>query len=214
MTLHFYSPAAYRFVRNKFCLALPSPRTLSGWYSSVNAEPGYIGESFEVLCAIVVVESEKGESVSGCLIIDDMSIKSHLSADSDNLPLAKEACVLMLVLMKKHFKIPLSYFLISFFPSSERAALERASLCKLYDIGVVCASTFDGTYSTVSMGEQLVAKLLVEDPVTHFNHPRDSSKKTCVVLDACHMVKLIRNCLGEKVLQNKNGSIIDWNFVE
>lgn len=49
MTLHFYSPKAYNFVRQKFCRALPDPSTLRSWYASINGEPGFTTESFEAL---------------------------------------------------------------------------------------------------------------------------------------------------------------------
>lgn len=42
MTLHFYFPKAYCFVRKKFLSALPHARTIVSWYSSVNGEPGFI----------------------------------------------------------------------------------------------------------------------------------------------------------------------------
>lgn len=48
MTLHFYSPKAYNFVREKFLSALPHSRTIN-WYSSLNGEPGFTFESFEIL---------------------------------------------------------------------------------------------------------------------------------------------------------------------
>lgn len=49
MTLHFYSPKAYRYVRQKFCNALPHPSTLQSWYSTINCEPGFTSESFDAL---------------------------------------------------------------------------------------------------------------------------------------------------------------------
>ncbi|KAH8041732.1 hypothetical protein HPB51_017552 [Rhipicephalus microplus] len=49
LTLHFYSPAAYEYVRSKFNEALPSQRTLRGWYKSFQGAPGFTAEAFAFL---------------------------------------------------------------------------------------------------------------------------------------------------------------------
>lgn len=49
LTLHFYSPAAYEYVRSKFNEALPSQRTLRGWYKSIQGAPGFTAEAFSFL---------------------------------------------------------------------------------------------------------------------------------------------------------------------
>lgn len=49
ITLHFYSPKAYTYVRNKFNLALPHPRVIRSWYSTVNAYSGFSQEAFRSL---------------------------------------------------------------------------------------------------------------------------------------------------------------------
>lgn len=46
LTLHCYSPAAYKYVREIYNKSLPHPRTICRWYSSVDAEPGFTTESF------------------------------------------------------------------------------------------------------------------------------------------------------------------------
>ena len=50
MTLHFYSAKAYSFVRSSFRAALPHPSTLRKWCTTVNGQPGFTGEAFEVYC--------------------------------------------------------------------------------------------------------------------------------------------------------------------
>ena len=40
LTLHFYSPRAYEYVRSVF--ALPHPSSLANWSSTVNCEPGFL----------------------------------------------------------------------------------------------------------------------------------------------------------------------------
>ena len=48
-----------------------------------------------------------------------------------------------------------------------------------------------------------------------FPHPADPSVRIYVVLDACHMLKLLRNCLASYgILFDETGSKINWNYVE
>ncbi|XP_032671874.1 uncharacterized protein LOC116844465 [Odontomachus brunneus] len=42
LTLNYYSPKAYNYVRNKFDCILPHPKTLYKWYTSINGTPGFI----------------------------------------------------------------------------------------------------------------------------------------------------------------------------
>ena len=45
-----------------------------------------------------------------------------------------------------------------------------------------------------------------------FNHPADSSLKVYVVLDACHMLKLVRNTFGSYgILKDAENKKINWN---
>ena len=41
LTLHFYSPAAYSYIRGTFQSSLPHQPTTSRWYSKIDAEPGF-----------------------------------------------------------------------------------------------------------------------------------------------------------------------------
>ena len=46
VTLHFYSPRGYKYMRS--ILTLPHPRTLRNWKSSVDNEPGFFPDVFKV----------------------------------------------------------------------------------------------------------------------------------------------------------------------
>lgn len=41
LTMHYYSPAAYEYLRQQMP-HLPSPRTIRGWLSTINGEPGLL----------------------------------------------------------------------------------------------------------------------------------------------------------------------------
>ncbi|GBN68071.1 hypothetical protein AVEN_185348-1 [Araneus ventricosus] len=49
LTLNFYSPRAYEYVRSTFGLALPHHKTLSRWYQHIDAAPGFTKEAIDAL---------------------------------------------------------------------------------------------------------------------------------------------------------------------
>lgn len=78
LTLHFYLAKAYSYVREKFYNALPDPRTLRSWYSSIDGEPDFTNESFDVLKVKVVEAKEVGKQILVGVVIDEMGIKKGL----------------------------------------------------------------------------------------------------------------------------------------
>lgn len=79
MTLHFYSPKAYGFIRRKFCIkASPDPSTLRSWYSSIDGDPGFTSESFDYLALKVEQARKHNKKVLVSLMLDEMSIKKSL----------------------------------------------------------------------------------------------------------------------------------------
>jgi len=49
MTLHFYSPEAYNYVRDSFNKTLPHPSTIRKWYTTVDVTPGFTHECLKVI---------------------------------------------------------------------------------------------------------------------------------------------------------------------
>lgn len=76
LTLHYYSPAAYKFVRSSFDSCLPHPQSLSRWYRNIDGAPGFTEESFSALKK--VVENSKSPLFVN-LVIDEMAIKKHVA---------------------------------------------------------------------------------------------------------------------------------------
>lgn len=230
LTLHFYSPAAYEYVRAKFNNALPAQRTLREWYRAVNGEPGFTSEAFALLESVV---KGRDEPVYAALMVDDMSIKKHVQLvgnkvvgyvdlgtglTDDSLPEATNACVFMLVALNMRLKVPLGYFLIESLSGPERADLVKECISRVSSAGVeVVSLTFDGAASNFTMAKSLGADLSYHSSTfsTSFKHPTEPSKEVFVVLDACHMIKLIRNCLGSvSHLTDLEGSPIKWSYIE
>nr|CAI5842946.1 unnamed protein product [Callosobruchus analis] len=127
LTLSFYSPRAYNFVRKTFNLALPHLHTMSKWYQTINGSPGFTKESLVALQLKQEEALSKNSKVLCNLVLDEMSIRKQVEwtgskftgyidvgskMESDILPEAKEALVFMLVCINGAWKIPVGYFLL------------------------------------------------------------------------------------------------------
>ena len=74
LTLHFYSPRAYKFVRK--APHLPHPATIRSWCVNINCEPGFLEKPFSYIGKKVT----KGQN--DCIILlDEMSIKKQVQWD-------------------------------------------------------------------------------------------------------------------------------------
>ena len=81
ITLHYYSPAAYNYVRRQFKL-LPCPRTIRGWLSSFDGSPGMTEQSFETIAQKVNANDRDSWSYKLCALhVDEMELKKQLEVD-------------------------------------------------------------------------------------------------------------------------------------
>lgn len=78
LTLHYYSPRAYAYVRKKFNTCMPHPKTLCKWYKSVNCELGFNAEALKSI-------EERAKLVNypifGVLIFDEMAVRQPIEYD-------------------------------------------------------------------------------------------------------------------------------------
>lgn len=74
LTLHYYSPTAYCFVRDVFINCLPSTSTIKSWYCSINGEPGC---SNDALLAIQNLQFETPYSIVGCVLTEHKKATSE-----------------------------------------------------------------------------------------------------------------------------------------
>ncbi|XP_044766271.1 uncharacterized protein LOC123322391 [Coccinella septempunctata] len=78
LTLAFYSPRAYNFVRSTFNRSLPHLSTITKWYKSVDGSPGFSQEALNAL-KIIHSEAEKQSKFVLCnLVFDEMSIRRQV----------------------------------------------------------------------------------------------------------------------------------------
>lgn len=78
LTLNFYSPSAYNYVRSLFNKVLSHSNILRKWYSSIDGSPGFTSEA---LNAIKIKSEEmlaKGKQLVCGLIMDEMYIKENI----------------------------------------------------------------------------------------------------------------------------------------
>lgn len=167
-TLYFHSPAAYLFVRRTFLKCLPHPSTLRKWMQNISTNPGISDTAIKTIQNIINTARKDKKNIVFNLTLDEMSIKKKIdwdgqkshgfvdvgthTAQTDNLPLASEVLVFMLVAINHSFKIPVTYYLSDHLSGREKGQLLTIILCKLFENYIdITSITFDGASSNISM---------------------------------------------------------------
>ena len=97
-------------------------------------------------------------------------------------------------------------FFIDGLTGQERANLVRIAIERLSQVGAkVVSLTCDGPSCHFSMLSELGASLSIKNIIPYFPHPTKSNEDIQVILDICHMLKLVRNTLSQR------GSLTDKN---
>lgn len=123
---------------------------------------------------------------------------------TDNVQEASNALVFLATCINGHWKIPLGYFLIHSLTGTERANLLTKCLELFAETGAKFYSiTFDGASSNMSICKIMGAKFDYSSenfkPWFNFSSTSELQNKPVYILwDACHMLKLVRNTLGDK----------------
>ena len=231
MTLHYYSPKAYDFVRK--VLMLPHPSSIRGWAASVDCEPGYLMNVIKLLGEVVCQKSWMSEVV---LMVDAMTLhkgtvwdpksKSYIGTvdygtaiPENEDELATEALVFMVVRMTGHWKHPIAYVLQNKCSAAVQTQLIRDCIGLLHGEGIdVLAVVFDGTFTNQQTAKMLGCKMTVGEMRPWFPHPQKMSSRIYIVFDVCHMLKLMCNLLGDyKVIcKQEDGELkqIKWQYIE
>ena len=229
LTLNFYSPRAYDYVRSLF--SLPCPSSLSHWTSSINCEPGFFKDIFLHLQQ----KSKDDESYKDCaLIFDAMHIKSALLYNKETGSyegyanfgpdilafktddVATQALVFMLVGIKRHWKCPIGYVLYSALNASNlsslvKKALEISSTYGINVYGVTCDgahTNFDAMRLLGCIFGTKLSDISGSFSCEFYEH------ELCFIADACHMLKLARNALADvKTFIDNEGNVIKWDHI-
>ena len=94
----------------------------------------------------------------------------------------------------------------------EKCNLVKQCILKLYEINVnVLVVTSDGPQAHLSMMNLLGATMNSDELDPTFSHPGDSTLKIDVLLDPCHMLKLIRNTLEHySIIKDADDNIVNY----
>jgi len=214
-TLHYYSPAAYSYVRSKF-KKMPHPRTIRRWLSAFSARPGLTQHSFTT-----ITEQLKGPNANAyklcTLHMDEMEIKRQVdfdrrsgqvygftdigcgALDDDSQPQATKVLMVVAVGVTGYWKLPVAYYLTDSSNAQLQSSVLNDVIKQLWECGCVAISvTFDGCYANQKTLLTLGGSLNPDN----ITHPSLLEMSVVTVFDACHMIKLMRNLLNEYQIIN------------
>lgn len=230
LTLHFYSPKGYKYIRSVFNKHLPAVSTLRKWYSVIDGKPGLSMEAFAALKIKANESNKNGKEILACLIYDEMAIRKQeefdehsgektgfvnfgtCTVDSNEKKYAKEVLVFLITGINECFKVPVAYFLIAGLKAGEKAALLQETILFVSKTGIkIVGLVFDGLASNLATVRIMGANLRKNRPYIINPHSDD---KIYFYPDACHMIKLARNCLASKqIIYNGDGQKIEWRYL-
>lgn len=218
-------------MRSVFNFNLPSIRTIRQWYSSINGSPGFTDEAIDALRQRAEQAKSEGKPFMVAMIFDEVSIRKHSQWDASkkeflghitagktveqdvHSPLCKEALVLMVSGIGKEFKLPIGYFLSNGLCTEEKSAIVNEAIYRLTKVDVIVVSvTFDGHITNITTAKKLGVRFDQDKP--YFINQFNKNHKIFIILDPPHMLKLSRNCLGNKaVIYDAENNEILWQFV-
>ena len=228
LTLHYYSPRAYKFLAKNF--TLPGATSLRDWTRSVDCSVGVLHEVLRTLKSQVAAGAIDPNC---CLTVDEMSIRKALvysrrkgqyvgradlgSGEVDESRLATNALVFMAVGLKGAWRHPVAYFLTDHVSGETLAQLATTVLCALSDADLrVRTLVADGLNANLVMFDWLGVKIkqTVRPPFSnYFLHPA-TREKVYVLIDVVHVLKLLRNLLGEYKTLRLDDEDISWSYIQ
>lgn len=181
-TLHFYSPAAYEYVRKTFMNVLPHQSTIRKWLSSSNNEPGISITALKHVSELCREAESVNKKLYFSLTCDEMAIRKHVEYDGkqwhgfvdvgnntndcENDLLTEATNVLVLVFMlvgiNRYFKIVIAYYFIHALTGKEKSNIlsDILHVAHAHKISI-CNITFDGASTNISMVQELKSQLLL-----------------------------------------------------
>lgn len=228
------SPRAYAFVRQKVNNHLPYKSTIQQWYrnSELDSTSGIGQHSLKMLGEKAKEMSDKNEQLVVSVVLDEMAIQRFMSwcratnrfigliergtpVENEDFNLAKKVIVFMVCGVNAKFEQPVGYFFIQSLKYNHRAEVVTELLTEITKRGIRVANlTFDGDWANFKMCMQFGADLDNEEGnyIPSFQNPHDNSKIN-VILDPSHMIKLMRNYFGQRLLWDNQKRPIRWQFI-
>lgn len=234
MSLHYLSPRAYEYVRQKFGKHLPHAQTIRQWYrnSNLDAAPGIGTQSLSALESKAKSMQEQGVQLIINLNFDEMNIQRSMTwcratnkfiglldygtpNEDDEFTLAQDAIVYMAVGINAIFQQPIAYYLINKLKGQEKAELILQIIAEISKRGIKVANiSFDGHKSNALMCQFLGTKLEIVDGdyKNYFINPFDG-EKIFIIFDPSHAIKLVRNTLGNVKTIYEGTDEIKWQYI-
>lgn len=236
--LVYHSPRAYEHVRKTFNNHLPNIKTIRSWFanSDIKSDPGIQQEHIERLKKIVHdFENKYNRKLLCSLIFDEMHIRQQLvflahqmdfsgfanyeqNPKNEKNVIAKQAIVIILKGIEANFEFPIAYFFIDTLTKFQRKNLVQDIIATVIRCGVKISNiTFDGLAANAAMCVLLGANLDVYNvDFQHFIFDPINKEKIYIILDPCHMEKIVRNTLSNRkeFFADKKNNKIEWELIE
>jgi hypothetical protein len=238
VTLHFYSPRAYDFIREY--LTLPHPSSLTSWMQSSNCEPGF---QINVIERLRDARVKNGTDVLRDIVlqVDEMALRKDASWDQnrhkfvgyvdfgagdecESPSLATNALVALIAGISGGWKVPIGYI----FTDKVDGRQMKQFVCRAFDLledngFEVHALVSDGNTANVNMFEHLGVieghksndlPLSFDNIQSVFPNPRNQTKSVGAVYDIVHMMKLWRNLLAQCGEITWESGTIEWKYIK
>lgn len=229
--LHSHSVRGYEYVREVFDKTLPHPHTVRHWYSNsdIDAEHGVNEYSLNVLKKKVEEKHANGKKLFLSLLFDEMSIKTLIQLaehgmigfenfdgiDPKTAKPATNVIVYMVSAVNDNFQFPFMYYFITNLDGAQKAhMLVKVSKAIISTGAILISVSFDGMKSNPNMCQLLGANLNVLSP-DFKPYIEIDGHRIYVIYDPSHLLKLVRNTLGEKeVIYDVDKNAIKWIYIQ
>lgn len=202
----------------------------------MNCQVGIHDTCLRILARLAEKKIAAGSQLVVALIFDEMYIRKLLqwisskrtmsgyptfgiNAKNDGVEtLANQAIVFMVSGINERIQLPIAYHFIKSLKAEQRRDLVLNIIESLIKINVKVANVcFDGLSSNRKMCRLLGANLSVLSPNFQPYFFASNGDKIRILMDICHMEKLVRGVLGTQEIIYENGwskSKIKWNIFE
>lgn len=236
--LVYHSPRAYEYVRKIFNNHLPSIQTIRNWFanSNIKGDPGIQKEHMQRLKKVAKdFEIKHNRKIMCSLVFDELNIRQQISwsmqqldfigyvnygqdPESEENTVAKQTIAFMLKGIDANLEFPVAYYFIDSLDKYQRKTLLNNIIATVIVCGVKITNlTFDGLFANAAMCELFGANLKVfsEDFQPYILDPINK-EKIYIILDPCHMEKLVRNTLSNRnvFFAGKKENKIEWRYIE